>query len=122
MKATREAFRALSGRVAGWVGSPFFFAANLALVAVWLASGPFFHWGDTWQLVMTTGLTVTTQLLVILVQATQNRDGRAVHLKLDELLRAVREARTVVAGAEDMAEAQVERAIDEIKTTGEADG
>jgi len=110
-----NAFRAFSERTSGWVGSPAFFAANLALVAIWLASGPVFHWGDTWQLVMTTGLTVTTQLLVILLQNTQNRDGRAVHLKLDELLRAVREARTEVAGAEDMAEEQVERAISEIK-------
>lgn len=113
-----EAFRAFSERTSGWVGSPAFFGANLALVAVWLVSGPFFHWGDTWQLVMTTGLTVTTQLLVILVQATQNRDGRAVHLKLDELLRASREARTQLAGAEDMAEAQVEQAIEEIKEEG----
>src|SRR5215203_5689685 len=110
-----EAFRALAGRISGWVGSPWFFAANLALVAVWLACGPLFHWGDTWQLVMTSGLTVTTQLLVILLQNTQNRDGRALHLKLDELLRAVREARTEVAGAEDMAEEQVERSIEEIK-------
>jgi len=109
------AFQAFSERVSGWVGSPWFFVANLLLVAVWLASGPLFHWGDTWQLVMTTGLTVTTQLLVILVQATQNRDGRAVHLKLDELLRAVGEARTELAGAEDMAEEQVERVIEEIK-------
>lgn len=110
-----EAFRHVSDRVAGWVGSPWFFAANVALVAVWLASGPLFRWGDTWQLVMTTGLTVTTQLLVILIQATQNRDGRALHLKLDELLRAVEGARVQVAAAEDMAEEQIEQAIEEIK-------
>lgn len=113
-----DAFRTFSERTSGWVGSPVFFAANLALVAIWLASGPLFHWGDTWQLVMTTGLTVTTQLLVILVQATQNRDGRAVHLKLDELLRASHAARTQLAAAEDMAEAEVEQTIEEIKTEG----
>lgn len=118
MIGVREGFRTLSGRISGWVGSPWFFAANVVLVAVWLASGPFFHWGDTWQLVMTTGLTVTTQLLVILVQSTQNRDDRAVHLKLDELLRAVHDARTELAGAEDMAEDQVEMVIEEIKEEG----
>lgn len=111
----REAFQRFSDRVAGWVGTPWFFLANLVLVALWLLSGPLFGWGDTWQLVMTTGLTVTTQLLVILIQATQNRDGRAVHLKLDELLRAVEEARTVVATAEDMPHEELEARIDAIK-------
>lgn len=110
-----EAFRAFSERASAWAGNPWFFSINLVAVLVWLAIGPAFRFSDTWALVMTTGLTVTTQLLVLLIQSTQNRDGRALHLKLDELLRAVGEARTELAGAEDMAEAQVEQAIDEIK-------
>jgi low affinity Fe/Cu permease len=110
-----EAFRRFSDRAAGWAGSPWFFLGNLAVVAVWLVYGAVAGFSDTMQIVLTTGLTVVTQLLVCLVQATQNRDGRAVHLKLDELLRAVAEARTELTGAEDMAEEQVERAITEIK-------
>jgi low affinity Fe/Cu permease len=82
---------------------------------VWLALGPVFHWSDTWQLIVTSGLTVTTQLLVILIQNTQNRDGRAIHLKLDELLRAVADARTDLARAEELSQEEVEAKIEEIK-------
>ena len=113
-----EAFRAVAERAAAWAGSAWFFLANLLVVAVWVAWGVAFGFSDTHQLVMTTGLTVTTQLLVVLVQATQNRDGRAIHLKLDEILRATGEARTELARAEEMAEDEVERAIEEIKEGG----
>ena len=110
-----EAFARLANRVSGWVGAPWFFVLNLAIVLVWLGWGLVGGFSDTMQLVMTTGLTVTTQLLVILIQATQNRDGRAIHLKLDELLRAVAEARTVVATAEDMPADELEARIEAIK-------
>lgn len=111
----REAFRHAADKVAGWVGSPAFFLINVAIVIIWLALGPVFHWSDAWQLVVTSGLTVTTQLLVILIQNTQNRDGRAIHLKLDEVLRAVVEARTELVRAEEMSEDEVEQKIEEIK-------
>ena len=110
-----EAFRHAADKVAQWVGTPAFFLINVAVVTVWLVTGPWFHFGDTWQLVMTTVLTVTTQLLVILIQNTQNRDGRAIHLKLDEILRAVGEARTELTRAEEMSEDEVEQKIEEIK-------
>lgn len=110
-----EAFRRAADKVAQWVGTPAFFLVNVAIVAVWLALGPVFHWSDTWQLIVTSGLTVTTQLLVILIQNTQNRDGRAIHLKLDEVLRAIGEARTELVRAEEMSEAEVEQAIEGIK-------
>lgn len=113
-----EAFRRASDKISGWVGTPWFFGANVLLVALWVATGPWFRFGDTWQLVMTTTLTVTTQLLVILIQNTQNRDGRAIHLKLDEILRAIGEARTELSRAEEMTEEEIEGKIDEIK--GEA--
>jgi low affinity Fe/Cu permease len=115
-----EAFRHFSDKAAQWAGSPWFFTLNIAVVLAWLAWGAVGGFSDTMQLVMTTGLTVTTQLLVILVQSTQNRDARAVHLKLDELIRALVEARTEIAQAEDMAEDEVERAIDEIKGSADA--
>lgn len=110
-----DAFRRFSDAASGWAGSPAFFALNLAAVAVFFGWGFVAGFSDTLQLVMTTGLTIVTQLMVVLIQGSQNRDGRAVHLKLDELLRAVADARTDLAGAEDMAEEQVERAITEIK-------
>ena len=109
------AFRKAADKVAAWVGTPAFFLANVLVVAVWLALGPVFHWSDTWQLIVTSGLTVTTQLLVILIQNTQNRDGRAIHLKLDEVLRAIGEARTELSRAEEMSEEEVEEKIEEIK-------
>lgn len=116
-----EAFRRAAGVVAGWAGSPWFFALNVAIVGGWLVWGLVAGFSDTMQLVMTTGLTVTTQLLVILIQATQNRDGRALHLKLDEVLRALAEARTDLARAEEMSAEEVEREIDAI-TREEAPG
>jgi low affinity Fe/Cu permease len=111
-----DAFRKFSDKASDWAGSPWFFLLNIGLVLLWLITGPLFGFGDTWQLVMTTGLTVTTQLLVILVQSTQNRDGRAVHLKLDELLRAVNEARNEVIRAEDLSEDELRDKIDEMKS------
>jgi len=110
-----EAFRDAADRISGWVGTPWFFALNVGVIGAWLVYGLVAGFSDTMQLVMTTGLTVTTQLLVILIQATQNRDGRAVHLKLDELLRAVAEARTTVARAEDMPREELEARIEAIK-------
>ena len=110
-----EAFRRAADKVAQWAGTPAFFLANVLIVLIWLALGPVFGWSDTWQLIVTSGLTVTTQLLVILIQNTQNRDGRALHLKLDEVLRAIKEARTELVRAEEMSEAEVEQAIEDIK-------
>lgn len=116
--AAGEAFRRASGAVAEWAGSPWFFALNVGVIAAWLVWGLVGGFTDFMQLVMTTGLTVTTQLLVILIQGTQTRDGRALHLKLDEVLRALAEARTELAGAEDMSEPEVEAEIRAIKEGG----
>jgi low affinity Fe/Cu permease len=110
-----EAFRRFADRAAVWAGSPLFFAVNLVAVAVYLVVGVTSGFSEGLNLVMTTGLTVVTQLLVVLIQATQNRDGRAVHLKLDELLKAVAEARTTVARAEDMPSEELEARIEAIK-------
>jgi low affinity Fe/Cu permease len=110
-----RAFDAAAQRAAAWAGSAWFFALNLLVVLAWLLWGLTQGFTDTLQLVMTTGLTVTTQLLVILIQATQNRDGRAIHLKLDELLRAQREARTELVRAEELSAGEIEERIEEIK-------
>jgi low affinity Fe/Cu permease len=83
----KEIFSKLSMSSANALGSPWMFVANVALILVWLFSGPFFHYSDTWQLVVNTATTVITYLAVFLIQNTQNRDAMAVHLKLDEIIR-----------------------------------
>jgi low affinity Fe/Cu permease len=96
----REAFRTFASRVADRVGSPAAFLVGLGLIVIWAITGPFFGYSDTWQLVVNTATTIVTFLMVFLIQNTQNRDARAIHLKLDELLRAVKGARTAMVALE----------------------
>ena len=84
------------------VGSPWAFLTGILVVAIWAATGPAFHYSDTWQLVINTGTTVVTFLMVFLIQNTQNRDNKVVHLKLDELIRAVSSARTRMVRLENL--------------------
>ena len=109
----REAFRIFSHRTAEWVGTPSAFMGAVALIVVWAATGPLFGYSDTWQLVVNTATTIVTFLMVFLIQNTQNRDARAIHLKLDELLRGVTGARTAMVALEnstddELAELQAE--------------
>lgn len=87
-------FRQFANRAAKGLGSPWAFVGACAIVLIWILSGPLFSFSDTWQLVINTGTTIITFLMVFLIQGTQNRDTRILNLKLDELLRAVQEART----------------------------
>ncbi len=103
-----DAFRQFAGRCSVWLGSPISFALSLFIVAAWAASGPLFHFSDSWQLVINTGTTIVTFLMVFLIQATQNRDAQALHLKLDELIRANRNARNAIAGIETCTEAELQ--------------
>lgn len=89
-----ETFRALAERISNIVGSSWSFITAALLVVLWVISGPIFGFSDTWQLVINTGTTIVTFLMVFLIQNTQNREAKAVQLKLDELLRAVQGART----------------------------
>jgi low affinity Fe/Cu permease len=86
-------FARVAGKVAEWTGSSWAFVLALAVVSMWIVSGPLFGFSDTWQLVINTGTTIVTFLMVFLIQNTQNRDTKALHLKLDELLRALPGAR-----------------------------
>ena len=86
-------FAKIAGRVAIWTGSSWAFCLAALVVIVWVATGPLFHFSDTWQLVINTGTTIVTFLMVFLIQNTQNRDTQALHLKMDELLRALPDAR-----------------------------
>ena len=86
-------FARIAGRVADWAGSSWAFCLAALVIIVWAVTGPVFGFSDTWQLVINTGTTIVTFLMVFLIQNNQNRDTKALHLKLDELLRAQRGAR-----------------------------
>ncbi|HEX9401919.1 MAG TPA: low affinity iron permease family protein [Anaeromyxobacter sp.] len=94
----------LFARVAVWVsqatGTPWAFVVALAVIVVWAVTGPLFGFSDSWQLVINTGTTIVTFLMVFLIQATQNRETRALHLKLDELIRSQARARNIFADLE----------------------
>src|SRR3989442_14589987 len=82
-------FGKAASKSAAWVGSPWSFIAALATVVLWGALGPRYHYSDTWRLVINTGTTIDTFLIVFLIQNTQHRDARALHLKHDEVIRAI---------------------------------
>jgi low affinity Fe/Cu permease len=103
------AFRKLAATVSEAVGSPWSFFTALLVIVVWGITGPIFHYSDTWQLYINTGTTVVTFLMVFLIQNTQNRDARAMHLKLDELLRAVSGARTAMVNLKDLPDEQLRK-------------
>jgi low affinity Fe/Cu permease len=101
-------FESLSETVTKWTGSTAAFATAVAIVIVWGAVGPLFRFSDTWQLVINTGTTIVTFLMVFLIQNSQNRDGAAMQAKLDELLRAVDKAREQFIGIEHLTDQQIE--------------
>ena len=96
-------------RATEWAGTSIAFGLAAAVVLLWIASGPIFGFSDTWQLVINTGTTIVTFLMVFLIQSTQNRDSEAVHIKLDELIRATRSAHNSVLDLEEMEEEELDR-------------
>jgi low affinity Fe/Cu permease len=97
----------LSRSVAGWTGTSWAFAAALGIVLVWLVTGPFFGFSDTWQLIINTGTTIVTFLMVFLIQRSQNRDSAAVHLKLNEIVAALQGASNRLVDVEDLNEEEL---------------
>jgi low affinity Fe/Cu permease len=102
-------FRSGAQHVAAAVGSAGAFTVAAAVIAVWAATGPLFKFSDTWQLVINTGTTIVTFLMVFLIQNTQNREAKATQLKLDELIRAVQGARNTLVDVEDGPEEELKR-------------
>ena len=100
-------FERLAARVAAAAGRPRAFMLALAVIVAWAVSGPLFRWSDTWQLVINTGTTIVTFLMVFLIQNAQNRDASAIEAKLDELIRAVGHARNEFIGIEHLTEAEL---------------
>ncbi len=103
-----ERFHRFAWRVSERVGSPHAFLAAIGIVGAWAVTGPMFHFSDAWQLVINTGTTIVTFLMVFLIQATQNRDGRATQLKLDELIRSQKRARNLFADLEHATDEELE--------------
>lgn len=106
--STRKAFQRFAEHVARYSGRPATFVLAVLVVVGWAVTGPIFHFGDTWQLVINTGTTIITFLMVFLIQSTQNRDSAAVHIKLDELIRSSR-AHNALLNLEELDEAMLER-------------
>jgi low affinity Fe/Cu permease len=102
-----ERFNRISNRVSEITGNVTTFALAVLVILIWAISGPVFKFSETWQLVINTGTTIITFLMVFLIQNTQNRDAKAVHLKLDELIRAMNEADNDMIRAEDETDAEL---------------
>jgi len=105
----RDAFGVFARKTSNILGSAWAFVIALLIIVVWAVTGPTFHYSDTWQLIINTGTTIVTFLMVFLIQNTQNRDAKAVHLKLDELIRALGPARNKLVDLEKLSD-------DELKT------
>jgi low affinity Fe/Cu permease len=104
-----SAFTRFATLTASATGKPAAFVLAALVILAWAVTGPLFHYSDTWQLVINTGTTVVTFLMVFLIQATQNRDSHAVHVKLDELIRATHGAHNSLLGLEDLSDAELDR-------------
>ena len=108
-KTLSDEFHEVAKMLAGVVGSPWAFIGSLVIVIVWSATGPLFNYSNTWQLIINTGTTIVTFLMVFLIQNTQNRDAKAIHLKLDELIRSIQGARNTLIDLEEMSEQELDR-------------
>jgi low affinity Fe/Cu permease len=110
-----DAFRVFARRSAVMLGTAWAFAGAVLVILVWLLTGPTFHFSDTWQLIINTGTTIVTFLMVFLIQNTQNRDAKAMHLKLDEIIRALKKARNELVDLEDLSDQELNRLEEQFK-------
>ena len=110
-----DSFRRFANGASRALGTPLAFALAAMVIVVWAVTGPLFHYSDSWQLVINTGTTVVTFLMVFLIQSTQNRDATALHLKMDELIRTTREARNTLAAVEHASEGELKGFQDEFQ-------
>ena len=102
-----DAFRVFARRSSVILGSAWAFVAAVLIIAIWGLTGPTFRFSDTWQLIINTGTTIVTFLMVFLIQNTQNRDAKAMHLKLDEVIRALKAARNELVDLEDLSDEEL---------------
>jgi len=107
-RTTNDWFGRFAASASGWLGSRWAFAGAGLVIIVWAVLGPIFHYSDTWQLVINTGTTIVTFLMVFLIQNTQNRDARAINLKLNELIRAIDKARDQMIDIENLSDLELD--------------
>ena len=124
-----DAFRLFAKRSSKVLGSAWAFGSAILIIGIWGLTGPMFHYSNTWQLIINTGTTIVTFLMVFLIQNTQNRDAKAAHLKLDEIIRALKGARNEFIDLEKLAdedlaslEKQFERVRKKAKRNGDIPG
>ena len=114
-------FTRVASLIAGWAGQPVTFLLALTIVVTWAVTGPLFQWSDTWQLVINTGTTIVTFLMVFLIQNSQNRDAAAMQAKLDELIRSIDHARGQFIGIEHLTDTQIEAIRAKLEQEAEAE-
>jgi low affinity Fe/Cu permease len=107
-RTTNDWFGHFAAKASAWLGSKWAFAGAGAVIVIWAVTGPLFHFSDTWQLVINTGTTIVTFLMVFLIQNTQNRDARAINLKLNELIRAIDKARDQMIDIENLTDLELD--------------
>lgn len=107
-KSSNNFFEKISTNITNWTGSPVAFGIAFLIVILWVLSGPIFQYSDTWQLVINTGTTIITFLMVFLIQKSQNKDSKAIQLKLNELIAASRHASNRMVDIEDLSEAELD--------------
>ena len=117
-----ELFRKFAHKTSMDVGSPWAFITAVMIIVIWAVTGPIFGFSDTWQLVINTGTTIVTFLMVFLIQNTQNRDAIAIHLKLDELIRGMKSARNSLVDLEDLSDEELEQLQQEFQRLRERYG
>ena len=120
--SVRSGFSKFAKHVATAIGSPYAFAVALATVIAWAFLGPVMGFSERWQLIINTGTTIVTFLVVFLIQTSQNRDAKAVHLKLDELIHVISKARNKLIDAEDLTDEELEKLDAEFKKLRRAPG
>src|SRR5271163_3711833 len=108
VRTTNNWFGRFAAAASGWLGSKWAFAGAGMVILIWAVTGPVFHFSDTWQLVINTGTTIVTFLRVFLIQNTQNRDARAINLKLNELIRAIDKARDQMIDIENLSDLELD--------------
>ena len=108
VRTTNDWFGKFAATASGWLGSKWAFAVAVMIIVVWGITGPLFHFSDTWQLVINTGTTIVTFLMVFIIQNTQNRDARAINLKLNELIRAIDKARDQMIDIENLSDLELQ--------------
>jgi low affinity Fe/Cu permease len=114
-----DQFRKFAGKVSVAAGSPTAFTFSIVIIIVWACLGPGFQYSDTWQLVINTGTTIITFLMVFLIQNTQNRDAKSTHLKLDELIRATKHARNSLIDLDSLSDVELDHLHKELCTLNE---